>query len=720
MNCLRAIGILLLATVAVACGGDENQRPTTRKTTRTGGTGSGGSTTTATGVVVVDLKADKNTAQVGQDINLTAEIWLDTGRTKPVTDGTLVDFARTGTAAALNVGQMATSGGRAAVRLNGLQVGSVTVVATALGVSSSLLSLSFTQASGGGSTPQVSTILVTPIGKTFVTVYDAASTNDEVDLLIRAIDNAGAYMANVTLTVSASAGSLSRSKVTTDANGSATVRYTAGIKAETVTITVADGSTRGTVELDVGPGAPVLIEVADPQPAQIGIRGSGAQESSIITFRIKDRYGNPVSDDTVVTFALSPAVGGATVQPTTTKTNGGIVSPVINAGTISGQVSLIATLPAVGRQVSSGKVTIFGGRPSADRFELVFQPGKLVMSGFTISGLTNEMTIFVADRYGNPPVPGTRVYVSCEAGICGANTTDGIPLDENGQGTFVYYTAHSNALYYHGPGTQVTFPSPIGLQHRWPVLGDPRNGYANIIAMVVGEGGYIDLNANGIFDGADVPVNDPPEPFLDRNYDGVYSPGLDQFRDYDLNNTWDDHFHGGTPQYHASQWIWDSRTVIYATIPAIQIVPTQFIDFNADGVYDPGEDWAAAGPKPAVFPFPSPATLTVLTYAGPVSGYSNYVTTGTEFYVNFSDGNDNPLPQGSKMTFGGVNNQVGQIDAPPAEFLEYGADYLYPLPPRRAIIKKTGGTSQSSLLCASVELGDVAGKIGVCETVYFF
>ncbi|MCL6650382.1 MAG: Ig-like domain-containing protein, partial [Chloroflexi bacterium] len=96
--------------------------------------------------------------------------------------------------------------------------------------------------------------MVAPIGKTFVSVYDPVSANDEVDIIIRAIEDAGAYMANVTLSVSASAGSLSRTKVTTDANGSATLRYTAGIKAETVTITVTDGSARGTVDLDVGPG----------------------------------------------------------------------------------------------------------------------------------------------------------------------------------------------------------------------------------------------------------------------------------------------------------------------------------------------------------------------------------------------------------------------------------------------------------------------------------
>src|SRR5690606_9103306 len=129
----------------------------------------------------------------------------------------------------------------------------------------------------------------------------------------------------------------------------------------------------------------------------------------------------------------------------------------------------------------------------------------------------------VTDRFGNPPQPGTSIYVACEAGRCGANNSDGIQTDEAGVAVFEFETAFSNKVYVDGNWTSSMedFGGYVGTSHSWDALGDPRRGYVSIIALTTGESGYHDLNGNNVYDGGDVLS------YLDVNGNYQFDPGTD-------------------------------------------------------------------------------------------------------------------------------------------------------------------------------------------------
>lgn len=729
-------GLALVAMLALAaCSSDEE--PTRRRSTAgtgdpTGETPNGPTAPTDQGVLILELSAASATQTVGQKVTLTAKAYLDAAKTEPVTAGTMISFSRAGIYGTLTPGQDdADATGTATTQLGSLAPGAVTVTASIGAVNSATVEVTFFAANTGGGggggvvvPPKVGGITLVP-STTSVLVNDDSPTNssDSANLYATIVDEDGGVMVGQKVTLSADDGTLSQLTATTDSNGQiGPIKFTSSLVAHDVTITAKAGDVEASTVITVGPGAPVVIVVSDPAPAQIGVRASGAPESSSVTFEIRDKYGNPVSDNTVVTFTLSPVLTAATVSPITTTTHGGVVSPVVTSGTKSGTMRLIATVPSVGRSVTSSKITVFGGPPSADRFDLSSE--RLVMSGFEINGLTSQMSVVVTDRYGNPVVPGTAIYAACEAGRCGQNDQAGIPTDEAGHASFTFETAFADLVWISGGSTVVDFGGNVGTAHDYPTLGDPRDGYVKIIAMVTGESGYDDKNANGYYDAGDLLTTQMPEPYLDVNDDGAYNDGsatsfIEDFWDYNANSVWDNI----TGTYQARQYVWDSNTIIYNTSPTVFIAPDQFVDMNGDGIYNVWVDIAVVGgPAPADQPallarFPNfPPTATLNT------GFAGYVSGATRVAVTFNDWNDNPLPKGSVMGAFGVGEEIDVV-APPEDFLKYGAEYFRPLSPRRITAKdKDKKTIQDAYVdfCASVTLGDTETKYTDCIAVIVF
>lgn len=742
MKTIRVLSLVAAFGLVAACGGSDNKTPTRRTvstdttatdttdtTDNTGGNdNTNGGTSTASGVLLIDLSAASATGTVGQTVAITAKVWLDTAKTKPVTDGTMVSFSRVGSNGVLTPGQDDTAKGVASVSLSATAAGPVTVTASLSGVNSNTVNVYWlapgqTGGTGGGTggtgtvVHSVGGVSVT-LSKTNITVNDdnALSTADEADIYVTVTNELGQAYAGQLVTLGASDGSLSAITGTTNASGTiGPIKYTAGIKAQAVTITATSASKTGTATIDVGPGAPLVINVADPLPAQISVRGSG-NESSVVTFQITDKYGNPVSDNTAVSFTLVPALTGVTVSPSSTTTHGGSVSPVVNAGTKSGTVRLVATVPSVNRSVSSGKITIFGGAPSQSRFAMASNVG--VLSGYYRNGEIADITVTVTDRYGNPVVPGTAVYVACEAGRCGTNNEFGIATDDTGHASFQVESAFQNLLWDSGVTTSVNFGGNVGINHKWPALGSPRDGWVNIVALTVGESGYDDSNSNGVFDTGDLLTNEFGEPYLDVNNNGSYDDGsatsfIEDFWDYNANGTRD----GSTGSYQERSYIWDAHNLVWSGLPAPYAGPQQYVDVNNDGKYDPNVDvFAVGGPAPASgvelnarFPWiPATATINV--------GFATFITTGTTIDVNFSDENNNPLPKGSSMSASNVGDSI-EVKSPPTDFLVYGGDYSTPLAPRFFTVKdKDTSTPQNDtvLFCATVTVGDTGDKFGDC------
>src|SRR5690606_5579328 len=149
-----------------------------------------------------------------------------------------------------------------------------------------------------------------------------------------------------------------------------------------------------------------------------------------LTFVVLDAYGNAVDAEHAITvnFTIASGPGGGEfLEPASAETNNaGRVQTTISSGTVAGTVQILASATTPdGTVIRSFPVviTITGGLPDLDHFSVA--PATRNFPGYDVFGLTNPVTAFVGDRYGNPVQPGTAVYFTTNAGIIeGSGVTD--------------------------------------------------------------------------------------------------------------------------------------------------------------------------------------------------------------------------------------------------------------------------------------------------------
>src|SRR5690606_2879436 len=131
--------------------------------------------------------------------------------------------------------------------------------------------------------------------------------------------------------------------------------------------------------------------------------GVGRTQQSVISFVVTDSAGVPITIDraTNVTFSFGARPdGGETLGTITAQTNEeGIVSSVLESGTISGVVQILAEFTrADGTQIKSTPVNVVirSGLPHADYFSIAADRYNLP---YMIFGERSEITAFVGDRY---------------------------------------------------------------------------------------------------------------------------------------------------------------------------------------------------------------------------------------------------------------------------------------------------------------------------------
>jgi hypothetical protein len=246
-----------------------------------------------------------------------------------------------------------------------------------------------------------------------------------------------------TLSTNTSGASLSATSGTTDSNGQMTVQYTAGATAgaDTVRVLATSTSVPGSTSITVtspsgspGPGSQppgpvnslVLHTISN---TTIGVRGSGTNETSNLTFEARDSNGN-LASGTVVSFTLDSGGlgGGESLSPlqATTATNGQVTTTLMS-GTKAGTVKVIAFVDANGNGLPDGteiasqaiSVVVTGGPPWGENLSMAVRP--LNIAGLITFGLTDTITVFLSDRFSNPVPDGTAVsFFSDFAGITGA------------------------------------------------------------------------------------------------------------------------------------------------------------------------------------------------------------------------------------------------------------------------------------------------------------
>ncbi len=316
-------------------------------------------------------------------------------------------------------------------------------------------------------------------------------------------------------------------------------------------------------------GGPTSIVETTAIPDVLGLKGSGIQETGLMTFLVTDSTGAPVPG-AVVTFSLTQPALVVLGHTSGTTNDVGKVTVDYISGTEVGVSSLRGTVTLTGA-TSAHAVAVRGARPSASFF--YFQCAKANLPVYTSTPRLETMTceVRLKDRFGNRVGVPTPVNFATEAGaITASAVTKGFdPNNPNDPAEGTVTVTFTSDL---GNGSSPADVVPLAAdpaQLPWPRLAEPsvasgsltrnpRDQLVTIIAMTQGEEGFIDANHNGVLDVNEV-FFDLGDPFIDANDDGLYNqiyPG----------GPWEVRFCGDTSNcaaYRGPNGVWDALTTIW-------------------------------------------------------------------------------------------------------------------------------------------------------------
>lgn len=321
-------------------------------------------------------------------------------------------------------------------------------------------------------------------GSTTLTVYVVSSTNTPVTATTTVSFISSCIAANKAI-IKDAAGQVASSVPTV--NGRATMTYTANgcVGEDKVTASASLGGVTeyANVDLDIEAGTVGSIQFDSATPDSISLKGSGGNETSIVRFRVVDGNGAPI-ENTSVTFTMSTTAGGLSLSPSTALSDSeGYVSTTINSGTVPTDVNVTATVNGSSISTSSLILKVSTGVPvqrSASLSATIFNP-----RGGDRDGEEVEVTMRMADDFGNPVVDDTTVTFWTEGGVIGPNCTT-----EDGACTVVWKSQEER----------------------------PIDGRVTVLAFTSGNESFVDANTNGQYDAGET-FTDMGEAYRDDNED---------------------------------------------------------------------------------------------------------------------------------------------------------------------------------------------------------
>jgi hypothetical protein len=401
---------------------------------------------------------------------------------------------------------------------------------------------------GGSGTTAITTVSVVATPNSLpVTVPPTAAATSTITATVRTAGQLVADGTPVDFTLSSALlGSLAPANPVPTTGGSATVTFTAGMSAGTVTVTATSGTASNIAPIAIGTTPPPVTSVGGIQfisatPAVIGLFGSGQTPTSTVTFLVTDANAVPVPL-VPVSFSLNGPGGGEFLGATSGTTNSsGKVSAVLNSGNVAGPATITAltTFNAMNFTASSSVISIGGGIPSAAHFDLLVSRENL--PGLVLGNVPTTFTALLADRFGNYNVlAGTAVSFYTEAGAINAS---GI-VDATGLTSVTLRTQNLPATVAKDQSDldNIALAVTYGIT---TAPGYPRLGYVTVVAAVKGEEAFADNNGNGLFDPPSTPpaagddtFTDLGEPFVDKNDTNIRETG-ELFIDDDSSGTYD-------------------------------------------------------------------------------------------------------------------------------------------------------------------------------------
>jgi hypothetical protein len=373
------------------------------------------------------------------------------------------------------------------------------------------------------------------------------------------------------------------------------------------------------------------IQFVGATPAAIGVRGSGLPEQSTLVFKVNSVNNIPIPG-IAVQFTLS-GTGSESLSPAAAVSDlNGLVSTAVTSGTLATTVRVIATVvtnPAVSAQ--STAVSILGAPPAFNHFSIAAR--QLNIQGRVTFGLSDQISVYVNDRFGNAVPPATAVsFVTNAASVVSPTTTDAS-----------------------GVATAILLTEGIV----------PPSGIVTVMAYTHGEESFIDNNGNGLFDAGDtIWTDDIPDPFVDFRPAPPADAGclvpapswlcndrfdlntpFELFMDTNGNGVWDSLGTSGTGQ--GTHNVWDSNVIVFRTIPVTFSGPTQ-------------------------------APVLESCSPGPCSGFHLLPGQSMSFTIDVHDDLVNPLVGGSAIAISASNGTVtgGSITVPDGESFNQLVDGL--------------------------------------------
>ncbi len=355
-------------------------------------------------------------------------------------------------------------------------------------------------------------------------------------------------------------GSITSSAATV--GGDATATFTAYYDPDIVTVTGSVGGLGDSVDITIEAAATGSIVFDSAVPDAIALAGTGGVETSLVSFIVKDINGDPVLDGTLVDFVMSGPGGGeyigdidATPTEHSVSTVDGVAAVSLHSGTVTGPVTITATVNGTTMSSTSTQVSIGGGVPNDDH--LTISTSRWNLEGLGWAGIEAEIFIHMADRFGNYNLlEGTSVSFYAESG---AIDTSGL-TDVNGYTSVIFRTQAPVPGDVAPEAWETALQSQVLADYGILTTAHPRDGWATIMASTRGEEGFDDSDGNGVYDSGENFRDTPQEAFIDVNDNGAWDDGtgVDPFEIY-----MDD---DGDSSYDGVNGLWDSDKTIFTDI----------------------------------------------------------------------------------------------------------------------------------------------------------
>jgi protocatechuate 3,4-dioxygenase beta subunit len=441
------VAALAAALLLSACGGGGGSPGTvpgssTGSTGGTGGTGgtgtgTGGTTVTASPTVTLAFANAGGTASnaLTGATPLTVKATVLDKDNKPVPNA-IVTFATDNTLAAFSP-----SAGTALTDASG--VASVTMRAASLAAGGAG-TVTATSTVAGSTITGTSNYSVGATSLTFGTLSASPSSLQAYGSTVLSVDvlAGGARYTAQQVNVSFSSNCVTAGKATLAStvatnNGTAqTVYRDQGCgTSDQITVSATGVAQPATTTLTIAPPAAASVQfvAAVPTSQSIVIKGNGGNgrtETATLTFKVVDKFGNPLAGQRV-DFTRVPANADVTInKPGDTTDASGNVITTVNSGSTATSFRVQATLPGSGTpaiSTMSDSVVVTTGLPVQQAFSI--STGTFNINGWNIdSSPTTPATsvqVMVADAFGNPVPDGTPIVFQTNMGSVGSSSKGG-------------------------------------------------------------------------------------------------------------------------------------------------------------------------------------------------------------------------------------------------------------------------------------------------------